>query len=144
MLVIRIQTPASKPHWSIIKAARQIGEWLRVKWCNFCQRANHDENVCHKKNPELQAKHRSAQSLRNQSSTNSSSSQGNKPSGKRRRLNPSSSTPDNNSKPVSFLAMPPIFDSCYMAIENSLNLLSDAWIWTPTTPDIYAITESFS
>ena len=64
----------SAPNWRMVE----------VKWCNFCQRANHDENRCHKKNPELQAKHRSAQSLRNQSSTNFSSSQGNKPSGKRR------------------------------------------------------------
>ena len=102
---------------------------VEVKWCNFCQRANHDENGCHKKNPELQTKHRSTQSLRNQSSTNSSSPQGNKPLGKRRRLNPNSSTPDNNSEPVSFLAMPPTFDLCYMAIGNSVNLLSDAWIW---------------
>ena len=102
---------------------------VEVKWCNFCQRANHDENGCHKKNPELQTKHRSTQSLRNQSSTNSSSPQGNKPLGKRRRLNPNSSTLDNNSEPVSFLAMPPIFDPCYMAIRNSINLFSDTWIW---------------
>ncbi len=78
---------------------------VEVKWCNFCQRTNHDENGCHEKFPELLAKHRSAQGSRNRSSTNSSSSQGSRPSAKRRRPNPNSSTPDNNSEPVSFLAI---------------------------------------
>ena len=44
---------------------------IEVKWCNFCQRANHDENRCNKKFPELLAKHRSAQSSQSQC-TNSS------------------------------------------------------------------------
>ncbi len=104
------------PNWRMVK----------IKWCNFCQRANHDENGCHKKNPDLLAKHRSIQGSRNQSSTNSSSFQSNKLLRKRRRLNPNSSTPDNNAEPVSFLAMPPIFDSCYMALRNTVHLLLDA------------------
>ncbi len=41
----------SAPNWKIVE----------VKWCNFCQRTNHDKNGCHKKFPELLAKHRSAQ-----------------------------------------------------------------------------------
>ncbi len=101
---------------------------VEVKWCNFCQRTNHYENGCHKKFPELLAKHCSAQGSRNQSSTHSSSSQGSRSSAKRRRPNPNLSTPDNNSEPVSFLAMLPIFDSCYMALGNAVNLLTEAWV----------------
>ena len=76
-----------------------------VKRCTFCQRANHEEEICHRKFPEL-AKRRAAQS---QSSSNTPSNQPSKPSAKRRRPNPNSSTPENNPDPVSFLAIPPIF-----------------------------------
>ena len=105
---------------------------VEVKWCNFCQCANHGEEICYRTFPEL-AKLCAVQVSQSQPLTdplsNPPSSQASKTSAKCQRPNPNSSTPDNNPDPVSFLAVPPIFDSCYMASANNANLLSDAWIW---------------
>ena len=119
---------------------------VKVKWCNFCQRANYDEEICHRKFLEL-AKLCAAQVFQGQPPTNPPS---NPPSSQASKT--SANVDDQTPIPLSQTTIPILSLFCQYPL-SSIHIIwflqtMPIFFWmlgfgTRPTPDIYAITKSF-